>query len=1100
MEKHVTAYAIIPPRDSKTDLLAIENLFSGLHNTKQGVPIAFELWGEPARLRLIIRSPDPSYAEFAALRLRSVWPNAVIVPLYDNDDPAFILERDPAHARTPLVAELRFREPAYLPIRTHISREGRSTYDDLSRQADPLAEVLTALSQMQEDEYAAVQYAIRPIHDAWGRLWRGSEQDIAKRLALMPPHIFRKVFILLGGISLLFGALFLLLFLLPRGASISFMLVASCFFLSLFFLFIALRLPPPPRPEIVAQKITSTGFLARIRVFVWSSPSRAQLLMNQILASFGGYGFPAGNAFVSRPLSSKEFILNISVPSGHLETNTLFLSSLFSPKWQLPILSSAELSYLWHIPHHSTYIPKLEYASSRLIAPTSRDFLNANNGIPIGKDALMQKAVYLPFSAFKGHIGLIGASQSGKTNMMIQLASALLSKDLDASLVVIDPHGTLARGLLQHIPASRLSKTFYVDLGNTDYSIGLNLIDQSESRLDSLNSVESKLISDVVSSLRQIWTDSWGPRMEDYLRGALTVLIAANQMLQREHAWLLFARRFMDAAQKYLHATAPAERYNAYAALHAVFRDFPELPPGSMQAQLLAADIRRYITSQTQATQSPVSQDHSSYQPSNQFINRSSGQSPGQSSDQSTNRFPNQSNRSPNQFSLFRLYTQNASSRTRSCQLNVNTQQVSQNATEKSSIHVAPQIPANEAENTERLAELVDAVQHYLAQIEHITQHLLRPTDYHLPQETDPFLFAYVARLIYAPGGEPTIRHRPIQFSLLDVPALLMNERFYNLVLSLLNRNEHALAIDWFTRNVIELRRDQLNTYREYITPVITKINAFVTYVQARRILGQSESSLSIRDILDSGSVLIINLASGVIGRDAADLIGSTIINQIAAHLFARQRRLDREFSTQKTRPNTLYLVVDEFQTITGGNFAMLLSETAKFGLRLIMGTQSLTLLRQRRDERYIPWLENTRTLFCYRVSSEDAQVAKEFNLTSGESSLRIAEEDLVGLPDYHCVVRAHDLQGRPSVFVVQTTQAIPPQENINARIAERIVQHSIQNLHRPGYEIDVEVASFFQLQTAVSPALSSISGVEEQAYPGRVLRKRSSHPSLFKS
>lgn len=107
-------------------------------------------------------------------------------------------------------------------------------------------------------------------------------------------------------------------------------------------------------------------------------------------------------------------------------------------------------------------------------------------------------------------------------------------------------------------------------------------------------------------------------------------------------------------------------------------------------------------------------------------------------------------------------------------------------------------------------------MQHYLAQIEHITQHLLRPTDYHLPQETDPFLFAYVARLIYAPGGEPTIRHRPIQFSLLDVPALLMNERFYNLVLSLLNRNEHALAIDWFTRNVIELRRDQLNTYREH--------------------------------------------------------------------------------------------------------------------------------------------------------------------------------------------------------------------------------------------------------------------------------------------
>ncbi|MEM4202561.1 MAG: type IV secretion system DNA-binding domain-containing protein [Candidatus Methanomethylicaceae archaeon] len=1098
MEKHVTAYAVIPPRDSKTDLLAIENLFAGLHNVKQSTPIAFELWGEPARLRLIIRSPDPSYAEFTALRLRSIWPNAVIVPLYDNDDPAFILERDPAHARTPLVAELRFREPAYLPIRTHISREGRSTYDDLSRQADPLAEVLTALSQMQEDEYAAVQYAIRPIHDAWGRLWRGSEQDIAKRLSLTPPHVLRKVSMFLGGLCLLFGSFFLLLSFLSRGVSISFMLVLASILSGLFFLLIALRIPPPPRPEIVAQKIASTGFLARIRVFVWSSPARAHLLMNQILSSFGGYGFPAGNAFVSRTLSSKELILNINVPNTRLETSTLFLSSLISPKWQLPILSSAELSYLWHIPHQSTYIPKLEYASSRLIAPTSRDFLNADNGIPIGKDALMQKAVYLPFSAFKGHIGLIGASQSGKTNMMIQLASALLSKDPNASLVVIDPHGTLARGLLQHIPASRLSKTFYVDLGNTDYSIGLNLIDQSESRLDALNSVESKLISDVVSSLRQIWTDSWGPRMEDYLRGALTVLIAANQMLQREHAWLLFARRFVDTAQKYLRATAPAERHSAYASLRAVLHDFPELPPGSMQAQLLAADIRRYITSQTQTTQSSVGQDHSSYQSLPQFHDQPSVQSSDQSSGQSTNHFLNQSPRSSSQISLFKLRTHGTSSHVRFRQ--PNTQHTTQNATEKSSAPVVPQTPAHNGENTEHLAELADAVQHYLAQIEHITQHILRPTDYHLPQETDPFLFAYVTRLIYAPGGEPTVRHRPIQFSLLDVPALLMNERFYNLVLSLLNRNEHALAMDWFTRNVIELRRDQLNTYREYITPVITKINAFVTYVQARRILGQSESSLSIREILDSGSVLIINLASGVIGRDAADLIGSTIINQIAAHLFARQRRLDREFSTPKTRPNTLYLVVDEFQTITGGNFAMLLSETAKFGLRLIMGTQSLTLLRQRRDDRYIPWLENTRTLFCYRVSSEDAQVAKEFNLASGESSLRIAEEDLVGLPDYHCIVRAHDLQGRPSVFVVQTTQATPPQENINARIAERIVQNSIQHLHRPGYEIDVEVASFFQLQTAVSPALSSISGVEEQNYTGRVLRKRSSHPSLFKS
>jgi type IV secretory pathway TraG/TraD family ATPase VirD4 len=115
------------------------------------------------------------------------------------------------------------------------------------------------------------------------------------------------------------------------------------------------------------------------------------------------------------------------------------------------------------------------------------------------------------------HVYVIGKSGTGKTAL---LRNSII-QDIAAGhgVGVIDPHGDLALELLNHIPSGRTDDVVYFDATAAEYPIGLNLLQNVPP--DERHRVASAL----VSSLKAIWRDSWGPRMEYILYAAIAALL-----------------------------------------------------------------------------------------------------------------------------------------------------------------------------------------------------------------------------------------------------------------------------------------------------------------------------------------------------------------------------------------------------------------------------------------------------------------------------------------------------------------------------------------------------------------------------------------------
>ncbi len=117
------------------------------------------------------------------------------------------------------------------------------------------------------------------------------------------------------------------------------------------------------------------------------------------------------------------------------------------------------------------------------------------------------------------------------------------------------------------------------------------------------------------------------------------------------------------------------------------------------------------------------------------------------------------------------------------------------------------------------------------------------------------------------------------QFTLLDVAPILSAPGFRRDVLSL--TQDQALRT-WWTHYYQPL---DFRLQLEIINPVLTKIAAFSGSRVARRIVGQSRSTLDLGAIVRAGQVLLVNTAKGVVGAETSTLIGATLLGALQASL-----------------------------------------------------------------------------------------------------------------------------------------------------------------------------------------------------------------------
>ena len=97
--------------------------------------------------------------------------------------------------------------------------------------------------------------------------------------------------------------------------------------------------------------------------------------------------------------------------------------------------------------------------------------------------------------------------------------------------------------------------------------------------------------------------------------------------------------------------------------------------------------------------------------------------------------------------------------------------------------------------------------------------------------------------------------------------------------------------------------------------------------------LGQVESTIDIRGIMDRGQVLIVNLAKGKLGEAPTHLLGAFL-----ATAFAQAAEARADVAEHERRDFTLY--ADEFQHFATDSFATILSEARKYHLALVLAHQ----------------------------------------------------------------------------------------------------------------------------------------------------------------
>jgi hypothetical protein len=137
-----------------------------------------------------------------------------------------------------------------------------------------------------------------------------------------------------------------------------------------------------------------------------------------------------------------------------------------------------------------------------------------------------------------------------------------------------------------------------------------------------------------------------------------------------------------------------------------------------------------------------------------------------------------------------------------------------------------------------------------------------------------------------------------------------------------------------------------------------------------RNIIGQPQSAFDLREIMDSGKILLINLAKGKIGEMNSNLLGLILVSKLQTAAFSRA-------DIPEDQRKDFYLYVDEFQNFTTDTFGTILSEARKYRLNLNITNQYIAQLSEKIRDAVIG---NAGTMIAYRIGAADAEfMAKEF-------------------------------------------------------------------------------------------------------------------------
>ncbi len=229
----------------------------------------------------------------------------------------------------------------------------------------------------------------------------------------------------------------------------------------------------------------------------------------------------------------------------------------------------------------------------------------------------------------------------------------------------------------------------------------------------------------------------------------------------------------------------------------------------------------------------------------------------------------------------------------------------------------------------------------------------------------------------------------------------------------------------------------------EAVAPIQNKVGQFLSTSLIRNIVGQFKTSVNLRQAIDAGKIIVMDLSKGKIGEDASALLGAMMITKLQ---MAAMSRIDIPEETRRD----FYLYVDEFQNFATDSFANILSEARKYHFNLIIAHQYIgQLMTDQSTKVRDAVFGNVGTMIVFRVGADDAEfLAKEF-------FPRFDETDLVNLDSYNIYLKLM-IDGITSDPFSAIT--LPPL-SMNENNKEKIIRVSRERYAEPRKIVEEKIA-----------------------------------------
>jgi hypothetical protein len=150
------------------------------------------------------------------------------------------------------------------------------------------------------------------------------------------------------------------------------------------------------------------------------------------------------------------------------------------------------------------------------------------------------------------------------------------------------------------------------------------------------------------------------------------------------------------------------------------------------------------------------------------------------------------------------------------------------------------------------------------------------------------------------------------------------------------------------------------------IAPVMNKVRPMLIRSSLRAVLGQSIPRFELQEVFSERKILLVNLAKGLLGPEAAALLGSIVVTQLW------QVALERS-AIPAERRHPVFIFLDEFQDFLNLpiDLADALAQARGLGLGLTLAHQHLGQLSPQMRSAV---LANARSRVVFQLAAEDAR------------------------------------------------------------------------------------------------------------------------------